>query len=311
MPKHVFGPVPSRRLGLSLGIDLLPPKTCSFDCLYCQVGRTTLKLSEPQPLVPVADVLTEAGAILEATPTDVITLAGSGEPTLHSGIGEVIAGLRRLSSKPIVLLTNGSLLWREEVVQRVLGADVIMPTLCSVYPDTFARIHRPHPDITLEKVIRGIRALRSVYAGRLALEIVLLAGINDSPREIEALKREIEALSPDGVYLNTVARPPSDPEAKALAREKLEAIRAFLGEKAEMITAKPLAAGSGKDASAAEALIEMVKRRPLRVMDVCSSLGLAREAAEALIRGLQVKGRIRPQEQSGEVYYASTEDDGS
>ncbi|VBB42425.1 Radical SAM domain protein [uncultured Desulfatiglans sp.] len=310
MPRYVFGPVPSRRLGLSLGIDLLPPKTCSFDCLYCEVGRTTLKLSEPRPLVSVAEVLEEARTILETATTDVVTLAGSGEPTLHSGIGEVIAGLRDLSLEPVVLLTNGSLFWRKEVVHRVLAADVIMPTLCSAYPETFARIHRPHPDITLEKVIRGIRSLRNAYTGRLAMEVVLLAGINDTPQEIEALKDVLDELHADAVYLNTVARPPSDPTARAVAREKLEAVRTFLGESAEMVVSKPLAAGSGKGLSAAEVLIEVIRRRPLRLMDVCSSLGLTKDAAEALIRGFEVKGRIRPREQSGEVYYTSTEDDG-
>ncbi|MCP4669527.1 MAG: radical SAM protein, partial [Deltaproteobacteria bacterium] len=138
---HVFGPVPSRRLGLSLGIDLIPAKTCTFDCLYCQVGRTTRRTLEPRPFVPVGDVAEEVEKRLQKTVPDVITLAGSGEPTLHSRIDHVIAAIKEMTKTKVAVLTNGSLFWREDVRKRVLGADVIMPTLSSAFSHTFRIIH--------------------------------------------------------------------------------------------------------------------------------------------------------------------------
>ncbi|MBW1902526.1 MAG: radical SAM protein, partial [Deltaproteobacteria bacterium] len=142
---HVFGPVPSRRLGLSLGVDLIPAKTCSFDCLYCQVGKTTKRTVDPKPFVPVRDVVEEVRKKLLKCVPDAITLAGSGEPTLHSEIDLVITSIKKITDTRVVVLTNGSIFWKEDVRNRVLEADVIMPTLTSAYDHTFRMIHRPHP----------------------------------------------------------------------------------------------------------------------------------------------------------------------
>ena len=228
---YVFGPVPSRRLGLSLGVDLIPPKTCTYDCLYCQVGRTTLKTAEPKVFAPAGDVVDEMRRKLPALSPDVITLAGSGEPTLHSEMGSIISSIRDMTDTDIVVLTNGSLLWRKDVMEKVLKADIVMPTLTSAFEKTFQKIHRPHPDLKLEVVIQGMKDFRQHFDGRFLLEVVLLAGINDSERELEALKEAVEEMSPDRIQLNTVVRPPSDSRAIALDSQRLEDIKMLFGKR--------------------------------------------------------------------------------
>jgi wyosine [tRNA(Phe)-imidazoG37] synthetase (radical SAM superfamily) len=302
---HVFGPVPSRRLGLSLGVDLVPPKTCSYDCLYCQVGKTTCLSAEPQAWVPLEAVRRELKQSLERITPDVVTFSGSGEPTLHSGIGEVIALVKAWSDLRVAVLTNGSLLWREEVRERLLAADVIMPTLNTVHEDTYRKIHQPHPELHLPRVIQGLESLRKVYKGELAVEVVLLAGLNDSPEELAGLKKVLTAIDPDRIQLNTVVRPPADARALSLDREKMEEVKAFFGEKAEIIAFTQPKQGDQKHETLTVAVMEMAKRRPVRAVDVGQSLGLSAEAVEMLIKGLVVKGHLRSQVYLGETYYLS------
>ena len=121
---HIFGPVPSRRLGLSLGIDLIPQKACSYDCIYCQVGKTTDRIMEPASFVSVPEIIKELKDVISKTPPDVITLAGSGEPTLNNDIGDVILEIKKITSIPLTLLTNGSLLWNRQVREKVTGVDI-------------------------------------------------------------------------------------------------------------------------------------------------------------------------------------------
>ncbi|MFO7460899.1 MAG: radical SAM protein [Desulfatiglandales bacterium] len=300
---YIFGPVPSRRLGLSLGVDLVPPKTCSYDCLYCQVGKTTCLSAEPQAWAPVEAVIEELKRRLEKITPDVVTFSGSGEPTLHSGIGEVIAFVKAWSGLRVAVLTNGSLLWREEVRERLLAADVIMPTLNTVHEETYRKIHRPHPDLTLSRVIRGIESLRKVYRGELNVEILLLAGLNDSPEELSGLKKALAALGPDGIQLNTVVRPPADARALRLDREKMEEVKEFFGKRAEIIAFTPPKPRDQKHESLAVAVVEMARRRPVRAVDVGQVLGLSPEEVETLIKGLVVKGRLRSRLHEGETYY--------
>lgn len=307
---HVFGPVPSRRLGLSLGVDLIPSKTCTFDCIYCQVGRTTNKTLEEGPFVPVGEVVAQIEERLLICTPDVITLAGSGEPTLYSEIAGVIQGIKGITKTDVVLLTNGSLFWREEVRRRVLEADIIMPTLSSAFDATFRSIHRPHHGLDLKTVVKGLRLLRKDYTGRLYLEVVLLAGINDTQREIRGLKALIDRIHPEKIQLNTVVRPPSDARAKPLDRDRLEEIKLFFGEKAEIIATTPVLGKAGQGDLLVKQFLDMVKRRPLSPTDAADSLGLSLEGAEGLIKGLVIKGFIRRQEHLGEVFYLINEEDG-
>ena len=300
---YVFGPVPSRRLGLSLGVDLVPHKTCTYDCLYCQVGKTTHKTIETDDFIPVQDVMGELRQRLESISPDVITLAGSGEPTLHSEIEQVIDFIKGITDTKIAVLTNGSLFWKEQVRKKVLGADIILPTLSTVSEGTFRIIHRPHGKLNLSMIIEGLTSLRQDYPGSLFLEVVLLAGFNDSDQEIEELKRVIGPISPDKIQLNTVVRPPADSRAIPLDRKRLEDIKSFFGVKAEIVAHTPFGEQGLEYDSPVKTVLEMIKRRPVRDIDIAHVLNMRPEEVEGLVKGLLIKGLIRKHEHSGDVFY--------
>ena len=300
---YIFGPVPSRRLGLSLGVDLVPHKTCTFDCLYCEVGRTTNRTITSNPFAPVDEILRQIGNRLAGCSPDVITLAGSGEPTLHSRIHHIISGIRELTDTRIVILTNGSLFWDGAVRERVLGADLIMPTLSSAVSSTFQAIHRPHNDLTLDRIESGLKQLRAEFAGLIYLEVIFLAGMNDTEEEIMALKPLIQQIEPEKIQLNTVVRPPAEICAKALDSERLEEIKLFLGEKAEIVVDIDAVQGAMARDTKGKGLLEMVRRRPLRLKDIANSMGLSIDEVESMVKGLLIKGYLRRQDHSGEIFY--------
>ncbi len=302
---HIFGPVPSRRLGLSLGIDLIPHKTCTYDCIYCQVGKTTDRIMEPSSFVPVSEVIEELKDVLSKTPPDVITLAGSGEPTLNRDIGYVISEIKKLTSIPIALLTNGSLLWKRNIREKIKEVDILIPTLSSIYTETHDRIHRPHPDLGLNDIIGGLKEMRKEYSGKYFIEVVLLSGINDTDKEISGISRVIDEISPDKVQLNTVVRPPSDPSAISLSNEKLEEIKNYLGNNTEVIAASPLKSRKNIPDSKINQIIEMARRRPVTADDISKSLSLHGDETERLIKELKIKGHIREQKHGGNLFYTS------
>lgn len=304
---YVFGPVPSRRLGLSLGVDLIPPKTCTYDCLYCQLGNTTVKTLDDKSFVSVRNVVAEIEKKAVRTRPDVITLAGSGEPTLCSDIHRVIESVKKMGTWRVAVLTNGSLFWRDDIRQRVLDADIILPTLTTASQATFKMIHRPHAMLDLSRIIEGLKKLRRAYKGKLYLEILLLAGINDTAEELEALRAAIHPICPDKIQLNTVVRPPADARARPLDRERLEDIKVFFGNQAEIVTDGVYGRKDKKEISHMETFLDMVKRRPLTIVDITRALGLPLEQAEDLVKGMLMKGRIREQEHSGVVYYVRDE----
>jgi len=267
------------------------------------VGKTTCKTVTTGPFVPTGEVLEELGRNLEKTVPDTVTLAGSGEPTLHSRIDQVIAFIKRTTETKIAILTNGSLFWKEEVRNRVSGAHIIMPTLSTVSEETFRLIHRPHPDLTLSMIIEGLTLLRRGYKGSLFLEVVLLAGFNDSDKEIERLKRAMGRISPDKIQLNTVVRPPSDPRAISLDRERLKEIKNFFGTEAEIIAHAPLKQQDKQYESLTATVLDMAKRRPVRAVDVANVLNKGLKETEGFLKGLLMKGALSKREHSGEDFY--------
>ena len=269
---NIFGPVPSRRLGLSLGVDLIPKKTCSYDCLYCQVGRTTNRTTEVKPYIPIQKILDELKQRLEDTRPDTITLAGSGEPTLNAEIDQVISAIQKMTSIKVAVLTNGSLFWNEPVRKRVSKADIIMPTLTTVNEDTYRVIHRPYSSLHVSDIIKGLKALRQSFRGYYFLELILLGGMNDNDKEIEGLKSAMDEIRPDKIQLNTVVRPPSVAQAKALDRRQLERIKIFFGDKAEIIVPSSIKQKDGQYNSQSNALLEIAKRRPVRAIDIANVL---------------------------------------
>ncbi len=302
---YIFGPVPSRRLGLSLGIDLVPVKTCSYDCLYCQVGRTTGKILDPEAFVPVRTITEELEEKLEKIAPDTITLSGSGEPTLYSPMAQLISSIKQMTDIRIAILTNGSLFWNEEVRAGVLEAQIIAPTLSTVFEETYRAIHRPHADIESGMIIEGLKALRRDFRGFIFLEVVLLAGFNDSAREIEGLKRVIEEISPDKVQLNTVVRPPADSRAMSLDMVRLEEIKNFLGDKVEIIADIPPEQRRQIFESYEDTILETARRRPMRAVDLANVLNLPLEDVEGLLESLMGKGDLSVTGHGEETYYSA------
>jgi wyosine [tRNA(Phe)-imidazoG37] synthetase (radical SAM superfamily) len=302
---HLFGPVPSRRLGLSLGVDLIPHKTCTFDCLYCEVGRTT-DLTQTRRPYRVAEIIRELADYLvnPPRPLDYITMAGSGEPTLNLGLREIINAVKNLTKTPVALLTNGSLFYLPEVRDEVAGVDVILPSLDAGREETFQRLNRPHPGLSLDLVVSGLKALRREFAGQIWLEILLLKGLNDQQEELTALKGLLREISPDKVQLNTAVRPVADKSARALTQEEMEAAADFLGAGAEVVaTAHRMSPErlAVKDRD----LIEMLARRPMTAGDLAQALGFPLAQVRERLGRLAKSGLVRRDVHQDQDFYRS------
>ncbi|MCF8037137.1 MAG: radical SAM protein, partial [Desulfobacteraceae bacterium] len=203
----IYGPVPSRRLGRSLGVDIVPYKTCTYDCIYCQIGRSPQTTIERKPYIPAERIISQLEARLRSgVRPDFVTIGGSGEPCLHSGIGEIILRIKEMTGVPVAVLTNGALLWSPEVRGALLPADVVLPSLDAFGAHSFQKINRPHPDISFEAIIQGIADFRSVYSGRIWLEIFIIKGVNDTDDAMAAFGPHIAAINPDRIHVNTAVR---------------------------------------------------------------------------------------------------------
>ncbi len=300
---HVYGPVPSRRLGRSLGVDLVPFKVCPFDCTYCQVGRTTIHTDRRDTYIDADEILAELREVLDAgAEADYITLSGSGEPTLHAELGRIIAAIKGMTDIPLAVLTNAALLSDPSVRKALLPADLIVPSLDAGDPETFARVNRPCAGVTFATVVDGLKALRREYHGRIQLEVLLVAGVNDGDEQIAALKTVIDEIAPDAVELNTVTRPPADADAKAASPATLEKFRAALGAKAKVVAART---GDGASAGAisGDDVLAMVSRRPCTIDDLAHGLQCHLWQAEQAVAALEAAGEVVRQDQDGRTYY--------
>ena len=238
--RYIYGPVKSRRLGLSLGISLNPYKICSFDCIYCQLGRTHNLVSQRDEYLKIEGIISELKSWLAANPKEAgdlsyITLSGCGEPTLNVKIGALIQEIKKITSIPVAAITNSSLL-RDALVRNALSsADLIIPSLNTVSSDIFLEINRPAADIKIEDIIEGLAALRKEFRGKIWLEIMLVKGVNDDIRQIRKLKEAIERINPDKVQLNSPVRTTAEENVLPLDKKKLEKIQEELGDKCEIV----------------------------------------------------------------------------
>ncbi|HED00932.1 MAG TPA: radical SAM protein [Proteobacteria bacterium] len=301
----LFGPVSSRRLGLSLGIDLLPPKICTFDCIYCEIGRTTLRTARRKEYVPTSGVLKEAENYLQskAAKIDYVTVTASGEPTLHSKVGDIVSRLKDVSPKPVAVITNSSLLHLPEVRQALLKADVILPSLDAVRPDTFRRINRPIRSIRIEEIISGLKDLRQEYTGQIWLEILFVQGINDRPEEVEEMREALQAIQPDRIQLNTVDRPPAEDYAAPLSSARLETIREVLGERAEVIVDFKRRIQQGFRPIVESEILAMLARRPCTAEDISGLLNVSPDEISAVMESLIKKHRAQYKTYDQRVFY--------
>ena len=289
MSKRLYGPVPSRRFGLSLGVDLVPRKVCTFDCAYCQLGPTTKKRGQRVSFFPAEEVVAEVAEALRSGPgPNVITFAGSGEPTLYLHLGEVARQLRQVTDLPLLLITNGSLLHRPDVAADAARFDIVAPSLDAGDEATFQRINSPLPGLSVNDVIDGIAQFSTRFSGTLALEVFFVRRVNDSPASLDAIADAVKRIAPDRVDLNTVARPTPGRAAEGVDREFLEEVGRRLPCLASPIAgpAPTVAEDSRWDPSGlAERIHATVARRPCTAADLAASLAASEaDVAKALAR---------------------------
>jgi len=287
---YVFGPVPSRRLGRSLGVDLVPFKTCTFDCIYCQLGRTTRRTMERKQWVPLEQVLSQVQAKLASQP-DYITLSGSGEPTLFSPLDRVIDGIRAMTDIPIAVLTNGSLLGNSQVQRELHSADLVIPSLDAGNETTFQLVNRPHPEIKFRQMLDGLVSFRSRFGGQVWLEILLVDPYTTSPSELKDLRRCAERIQPDRVQLNTVVRPPAERLARSVAAERLAEIARTFRPPAEVI-AEHAANDEYSPLCGREEVLDLLRRRPCTVADIASGLRIHPAETVKIVESLCREQRV-------------------
>jgi wyosine [tRNA(Phe)-imidazoG37] synthetase (radical SAM superfamily) len=319
--KYLYGPVPSRRLGLSLGVDIVPLKVCTLDCIYCQLGRSSQKTLTRKIYAPLQDVLSELkGRIESGLRADYITIGGSGEPTLHSQLGELIEAIKDVSRIPVAVLTNGTLFYEPAVRADCSRADVVLPSLDAGDEQTFNRINRPHNCIRLEQLVEGLCAFRAEYSGAVWLEVFLVEGINTETREVDKIAGLIRRIRPDKVQLNTAVRPGTEPGVSAVRPERLEAIASQLvgalkanagtdepRPQVEVIADFASVRHAKPAATTSENLAAMLKRRPCSLDDICRAAGLSRQEALKQLTALRQNGAVRREKINRKVFYRAVQ----
>jgi len=299
--------VPSRRLGRSLGIDIVPLKHCTLDCVYCQLGRTTQKTIERRDYVPVEAVLAELRDTLKkGLKADFITISGSGEPTLNSRLGDLIDGIKKITDIPVAIMTNGTLLYREDVRADCAKADLVVPSLDAGDEAAFRKVNRPHRDISIEKLVDGLVTFRKEFPGRIWLEVFLVEGLNTDIAEIDRIKGLIKRIRPDKVQLNTAVRPTADPAIKKVDAEKLEIIARQIGDGCEVVADLPPRHSIKDMHGTSEDILSMLKRRPCSLSDISSGLGIPPNEALKHITELQHRGLIDSEVKNDRTFFKAS-----
>jgi wyosine [tRNA(Phe)-imidazoG37] synthetase (radical SAM superfamily) len=265
--KYVYGPVPSRRLGQSLGVDTIPLKTCNWNCVYCQLGRTVPLTNERREYYPRAEILAEVEAALESHrpgEIDWVTFVGSGEPALHSGIGWLIRHVKTLTNLPVAVITNGSLLYLPEVRYDLAEADVVMPSLDAGTAVLYRQIIRPHPEATFDRLVHGLIDFQQSYKGKLWVEVMLVQGLNDTEEALQAIAAILRRIQPDEVHINLPTRPPAETWVRPSDEEGLMRARAIFGNIARVIHPAEGSFDLSGYETVVEAIIGIITRHPMR-----------------------------------------------
>ncbi len=309
--KHVFGPVASRRLGRSLGIDPIPFKTCNWNCVYCQLGRTTPVVNHRREYVPADEIIGEIRQYLQspsATQLDWITFIGSGEPLLNSRLGEMIRAVKAMTTVPVAVITNGSLLFLKQVREELLPADAVIPSVDAGSAALYKAVNRPFPALGFAEFIFGLQAFRREYKGKFWIESMLIKGFNDSPEAVADLGRVLSAIGPDEVQINVPVRPPAEPWIEAPEADALARALDILGAAAHVIpppvvTVEP----SGHD-NAGDAILEIVERHPMSETELSETLPeWSHEEITETVRGLYAAGKLQPVTRYGRRFWSLPE----
>jgi len=302
MSSNIFGPVPSRRLGRSLGIDLIPFKTCTYDCIYCQLGRTTEKTVERRSWVDLDAVLESLREKVSSKP-DYITLGGSGEPTLHGQIGELIDRVKAITDIPVAVLTNGSLLWKAEVRRQLMRADLVIPSLDAGDETMFRLVNRPHADLSFGEMLEGLIDFRREFRGRYWLEVFLLGGYSALADDFARIVQCVERIRPDRVQVNTVARPPAETYAMAVPPQRLNDFASRFHPPAEVIADFDDIHSQTEFVAGREEILELLRRRPCSIAGIAAGLGMHRNEIVKYVEDLAAQEQLEKKVVGTEVHY--------
>lgn len=306
--KYVYGPVPSRRLGRSLGVDLVPFKTCTFDCIYCQLGRTIRRTWKRRAYFPVHAIQTELEQVLNTGKTpDYIGIAGSGEPTLNSAIGVLIKAIKRRTSIPVAVLTNGALLWMPAVRAALMSADLVLPSLDAGDPYLFRCINRPCSGITYDRMVKGLIHFTRQFPGQVWLEILLLAGLTDTPAAVTRIADQVSRIKPARVQLTTVCRPPAEKYARPVAIETMQALKVYFTEPVDIIGEIPVGQAplTAVHTAGDHEILAMLSRRPCTAEDVAGGLRMHLNAVLKKLEQLVAAGTVRTLPEKKKIFYTA------
>ncbi len=305
--KYVFGPVPSRRLGMSLGIDMVPYKTCTFDCIYCECGRTTVhEAVRRRHFDSLSPVLDEVSRIVKSgRRIDYITLSGSGEPTLNVQCGEFIREVKRKTDIRVAVLTNGSLLTQGDVFNELLAADLVVPSLDAARQSSFERVNRPVKGMLVKDIAEATAEFVKAFAGEVWLEVLLVKGLNDSQEDLAVLSDAVMCINPDQIQVGTVERPGAEDWARPVSDKKLKGFVAGLGPRATVIGPpnRDFGVSTGRDIAAD--VLALVSRRPCTIEDIESAVSEKRPVIMGKLRELQKAGKITKYVHNGKSFYAT------
>jgi wyosine [tRNA(Phe)-imidazoG37] synthetase (radical SAM superfamily) len=302
--KYLFGPLISRRFGRSLGVDLCPIKTCRYDCIFCQLARTTEKTIKREEFFPLEKICDEVSHWLKTDGhAEYITLAGSGEPTLYSRFGELIDFIYSKTDIPVLILSNGSLFWQPEVREAAAKADVVKLSMSAWNQNLFDNINRPDSAITFERMIEGKIAFRKEYKGKLILEVFLLAGINAIQADVLKIAEFANKIRPSTIHLNTVTRPAAEDFAYSVNQKKMEEFAKLFTPEAEIpteVSGNPLL---GKNIDE-DKILDIIRRRPLTLDQLANTFGVLHPNEIAKITGKLLRNdKIKINRQNNENYF--------
>jgi len=308
--KYVFGPVPSRRLGQSLGIDTIPLKTCNWNCVYCQLGRTVPLTNERREYAPAEDILLEVERALRSHKSgeiDWVTFVGSGEPTLHTHMGELIRRVKDLTPLPVAVITNGALLYLPEVREELSVADAILPTLDAGNARLYRKINRPHPDITFERLVNGLITFREEYRVKLWVEVMLVRGLNDTEDALREIADVLRRIQPDEVHVNLPARPPVETWVQPPDEEGVMRALAILGRVAKVVHPAEGSFDLSGSENVVDAIVGIITRHPMREDELQRTLEKWEPGkANSVLEQLAASGRAQVVERYGYRFWSAS-----
>jgi len=307
--KYVFGPVTSRRLGQSLGIDPVPLKTCNWNCVYCQLGRSVPMTNERKDYYPRLEIWQELHDFLDdpkRPPVDWISIVGSGEPLLMKSLGWLIERIKETTEIPVALITNGSLFFMPEMRQEVLAVDAILPSVDAGSPELYKKLNRPHPQITFERCRDGLIALRKEYKGQLWPEVVLVQGINDSQQALEDIASLLSTFGPDQIHLNVPQRPPAEGWVGLPGSDDVERAVTIFEKVAPVVRVQAQAVPVKQLVGIKETIISIVSRHPVSDAGLRQMLGEAEEGeVERILQELKESESVKNVERNGTIFWCA------